>query len=152
MTYQFDQLHRTVVEEEEPSYEEEEVRVLSQRLSHLCAKSDHERRPSIDVKRQRPSSSDPNPKKVRVDADHLPGPERIPTYLSTACLASLNIDMPSHWSIEGSSTARLLSTSTGRASHRRKNYGRVIGSVGRVFGANHRFRVILTFGPIMSNH
>ena len=99
MTYLFDQLHRSMLEEEEP-LREEEVRVLSQRLSQLCAKSDDERRPSIDVKRQRPSSPDLNAKKVRGDPDRLPGQERIPTYLSTDRLMSLNIDLPSHGSIE----------------------------------------------------
>ena len=117
MTYQFDQLHRSVAEEEEPLREEEvpamtglhrelildqqeEERVLSQRLSQLSAESDDEGRPSMDGKRQQPSSPNPNPKKVRADADHLPGHERIPTYLSTDRLMSLNIDMPSYLPIE----------------------------------------------------
>ena len=99
MTYQFDQLHRSLAEEEEPLHEEE-VRVLSQRLSQLSAKNDDEREPSKDGKRQRVSSPNPNPKKVRVDVDHPPGSERIPTYLSTDRLMSLNIDMPSYLPIE----------------------------------------------------
>ena len=119
MTYQFDQLQRSVAEEEEEPLREEEVpamaglhrelildqqaeeeRVLSQRLSQLSAKSNDERRPSMDGKRQRPSSPHPNPKKVHIDADHPPGQERLPTYLSTDRLMSLNIDMSSYLPIE----------------------------------------------------
>ena len=97
MTYQFDQLHRSVAEEEEPLREEEvpamaglhrelildqqaeEERVLSQRLSQLSAKSDDEREPSKDGKRQRPSSPNLDTKKVRSRyADRRPGHEGIP--------------------------------------------------------------------------
>ena len=121
MTYHFDQLHRSMAEEEEPLREEqvrsttglcralildlqEEQQVLSQRLSQLSTASDFEIEPADDGKRRRAPtttvSSNVNVKKVRIDTDDPPGQERIPTYLSIQHLICQNIDIPSHLSIE----------------------------------------------------
>ena len=100
MPYQFDPLHRSVAEEEEPLREEEKERALSQRFSQLSTTSDCEIAPSNDGKRRRFTSPSLDAKKVRIDLSRLPGQERIPTYLSTDCLISLNIDMPSYLPIE----------------------------------------------------
>ena len=123
LTYQFDQLHRSMAEEEEPLREEkgevrltiglcgavmlslqEEQRTLSQRLSQLSTTSSYEIEPSDNGKRRRAltttASSEANAKKSRIESGDPPGQERIPTYLSIRRLLSQNIDIPSDLPIE----------------------------------------------------